>query len=53
LFFVKKSNQSAGARPTHQTVTSKIQFESAGKSRMVPEMVGIKRVPSQSVLTRF
>jgi hypothetical protein len=129
LFFVKKSNQSAGTRPTHQTVASKIQFESGGKSiqieftdqqlsphagtatfwsflhgsgwipllekslphplprsnnnlsplckalgfiqgllcgakkltqvaylrrdPMVPEMVGIKRVPSQSVLTRF
>jgi hypothetical protein len=129
LFFVKKTNQSADTRPTHQTVASKIEFESAGKSiqieftdqqlsphagtatfwsflhgsgwisllekclphplprsnnnlqplckalgfiqgllcgarkltqvaylrrdPMVPEMVGIKRVPSQSVLTRF
>jgi hypothetical protein len=129
IVFVKKTDQSAGTRPAHQTVTSKIQFESAGKSiqidftdqklsphagtatfwsflhgsgwipllekclphplpksnnnlqpvgkalgfiqgllcgakkltqvaylrrdPMVPEMVGIKRVPSQSVLTRF
>jgi len=127
--FVKKTDQSAGTRPHHQTVASKIEFESAGKSiqidftdqklsphagtatfwsfvhgsgwigllekclphplpksnnnlppagkalgfiqgllcgakklthvaylrrdPMVPEMVGIKRVPSQSVLTRF
>jgi len=126
---VKKSDQSAGTRPAHQTVASKIQFQSADKSiqieftdqklsphagtatfwsfvhgsgwmallekclphplpksnnclqplckglgfiqgllcgakklthvaylrrdPMVPEMVGIKRVPSQSVLSRF
>ena len=126
---MKKSDQSAGTRPTHQTVASKIQFQSANKSieieftdqklsphagtaafwsflhgsgwiallekclphplpksnnclqplckalgfiqgllcgakklthvaylrrdPMVPEMVGIKRVPSQSVLSRF
>ena len=126
---MKKSDQSAGTRPTHQTVASKIQFQSGNKSiqieftdqklspyagmaafwsflrgsgwigllesclphalpksnnclqplckalgfiqgllcgakklthvaylrrdPMVPEMVGIKRVPSQSVLTRF
>ena len=126
---MKKSDQSAGTRPAHQTVASKIQFQSADKSiqieftdqklsphagtatfwsfvhgsgwmallekclphplpksnnclqplckglgfiqgllcgakklthvaylrrdPMVPEMVGIKRVPSQSVLSRF
>ena len=126
---MNKTDQSAGTRPTHQTVAPKIQFESANKSiqieftdqklsphagtaifwsflhgsgwiallgkclphplpksnnhirplckalgfvqgllcgakklthvaylrrdPMVPEMVGIKRVPSQSVLTRF
>lgn len=126
---MNKTDQSAGTRPTHQTVASKIQFQSANKSiqieftdqklspyagtatfwsflhgsgwigllekclphplpksnnclqplckalafiqgllcgakkfthvaylrrdPMVPELVGIKRVPSQSVLTRF
>jgi hypothetical protein len=129
IVFVKKTQQSAGTSPTHQTVASKIQFQSANKSiqiefteqklsphagtatfwsylwgsgwiellrqslphpqpksnnhikplckglgfiqgllcgakklthvaylrrdPMVPEMVGIKRVPSQSVLSRF
>jgi hypothetical protein len=129
IVFVKKTQQSAGTRPTHQTVASGIEFQSAGKSieigftdqklsphagtatfwsflwgsgwigllkkclphaqprsnnhikpickglgfiqgllcgakklthvaylrrdPMVPEMVGIKRVPSQSVLSRF
>jgi hypothetical protein len=129
IVFVNKTDQSAGTRPAHQTVASKIQFRSADKSiqieftgqklspyagtaafwsflhgsgwidllegglphalpksnnclqplckalgfiqgllcgakklthvaylrrdPMVPEMVGIKRVPSQSVLTRF
>jgi hypothetical protein len=129
IVFVKKTHQSAGTRPTHQTVAPRIQFQSANKSiqieftdqklsphagtatfwsflhgsgwigllekglpqplpqsnnclqplckglgfiqgllcgakkftqvaylrrdPMVPEMVGIKRVPSQSVLSRF
>jgi hypothetical protein len=129
IVYVNKSDQSAGTRPAHQTVASKIQFQSANKSiqieftdqklsphagtsafwsflhgcgwigllekslphplpksnnclqplckalgfiqgllcgakklthvaylrrdPMVPEMVGIKRVPSQSVLSRF
>jgi len=129
IVFVKKTQQSAGTRPTHQTVAPRIEFQSAHKSiqieftdqklsphagtatfwsflhgsgwigllekclphplpksnnclqplckalgfmqgllcgakklthvaylrrdPMVPEMVGIKRVPSQSVLSRF
>jgi hypothetical protein len=129
IVFVKKTDQSAGTGPIHQTVAARIQFQSANKSiqieftdqklsphagtatfwsflhgsgwigllkqclphplpksnnhlqplckalgfvqgllcgakkltqvaylrrdPMVPEMVGIKRVPSQSVLTRF
>jgi hypothetical protein len=32
IVFVKKTDQSAGTRPAHQTVASKIQFESARKS---------------------
>jgi len=32
IVFVKKTDQSAGTSPTHQTVASKIQFEAADKS---------------------